>query len=40
MVRSDLPYQLPSGTHSGQLLMEAGFTEAQIKELLEEGTVA
>ncbi|WP_228555587.1 CaiB/BaiF CoA transferase family protein [Catenulispora pinisilvae] len=37
---SELPYRLPSGTHSRQLLLEAGFTEAEIKELLEEGTVA
>jgi alpha-methylacyl-CoA racemase len=40
MLRADKPYQLPSGTHSAQLLLEAGFTEAEIKELLEEGTVA
>lgn len=40
MVRSELPYQLPVGTHSAQVLGEAGFTEAEIKELLEEGTVA
>jgi hypothetical protein len=40
MVRSELPYRLPSGTHSAQLLLEAGFTEAEIKELLEEGTIA
>ena len=40
MLRSELPYQLPSGTHSRQLLVEAGFAEAEIKELLEEGTVA
>lgn len=40
MLRCELPYQLPSGTHSTQLLLEAGFAEAEIKELLEEGTVA
>jgi alpha-methylacyl-CoA racemase len=40
MLRCELPCQLPSGTHSTQLLLEAGFTEAEIKELLEEGTVA
>ncbi|WP_194914525.1 CaiB/BaiF CoA transferase family protein [Catenulispora rubra] len=40
MVRSELSYQLPAGTHSTQLLLEAGFTEAEIKELLAEGTVA
>jgi alpha-methylacyl-CoA racemase len=40
MVRSELPYQLPVGTHSAQVLGEAGFTVAEIKELLEEGTVA
>ncbi|NUP51282.1 MAG: CoA transferase [Catenulispora sp.] len=40
MLRPDLPYRLPAGTHSPELLLEAGFTEAEIKELLEEGTVA
>ncbi|WP_307856450.1 CaiB/BaiF CoA transferase family protein [Catenulispora pinistramenti] len=40
MARPELPYRLPSGTHSHRLLLEAGFTEAEIKELLEEGTVA
>lgn len=40
MLRAELPYQLPVGTHSAQVLGEAGFTEAEIKELLEEGTVA
>ncbi|MEY9895566.1 alpha-methylacyl-CoA racemase [Catenulispora sp. MAP5-51] len=40
MLRPELPYRLPAGTHSPELLLEAGFTEAEIKELLEEGTVA
>jgi hypothetical protein len=40
MLRPELPYHLPTGTHSPELLLEAGFTEAEIKELLEEGTVA
>lgn len=40
MVRTEGPCQLPSGTHSAQVLGEAGFTEAEIEELLEEGTVA
>lgn len=40
MLRPELPYHLPAGTHSPELLLEAGFTEAEIKELLEEGTVA
>ncbi|GAA1991811.1 CaiB/BaiF CoA-transferase family protein [Catenulispora subtropica] len=40
MVRSELPYRLPDGTHSAELLLESGFTEAEIKELLEEGSVA
>jgi len=39
-LRSELPYRLPSGTHSAQLLLEAGFTDREIAELLEEGTVA
>jgi alpha-methylacyl-CoA racemase len=40
MLRSEACYQLPSGTHTSELLREAGFTEAEIKELLEEGSVA
>ncbi|MEY9934834.1 alpha-methylacyl-CoA racemase [Catenulispora sp. GP43] len=40
MLRPELPNHLPAGTHSPELLLEAGFTEAEIKELLEEGTVA
>jgi alpha-methylacyl-CoA racemase len=40
MLGTEVPYRLPSGTHSTQLLGEAGFTEAEIKALLEEGTVA
>ena len=40
MLRPGLPYHLPTGTHTPELLLEAGFTEAEIKELLEEGTVA
>jgi alpha-methylacyl-CoA racemase len=43
MLRSELPYPLPDAahaTHSAELLLESGFTEAEIKELLEEGSVA
>ncbi|OLE25629.1 MAG: carnitine dehydratase [Catenulispora sp. 13_1_20CM_3_70_7] len=40
MHRSRLPYPLPDDTHSAELLREAGFTEAEIKDLVEEGTVA
>lgn len=40
MLRPETPYRLPAGTHSPEVLLEAGFTEAEIKELLEEGTVA
>ena len=40
MVRSEFPYRLPVGTQCEELLLEAGFTEAEIKELLEEGSVA
>ncbi|NUR58195.1 MAG: CoA transferase [Catenulispora sp.] len=40
MLRSELPYHLPVGTQSQELLLEAGFGEDEIKELLEEGSVA
>ncbi|MFL6112376.1 MAG: CaiB/BaiF CoA transferase family protein [Catenulispora sp.] len=40
MHRSELPYLLPDGTHSTELLQEAGFTEIEIKDLLAEGAVA
>ena len=41
MLRSERPYQLPVRHPTPtQLLPEAGFTEAEIKELLEEGAVA
>ncbi|NUR24331.1 MAG: CoA transferase [Catenulispora sp.] len=40
MHRSELPYRLPDGTHAMELLLESGFTEAEIKELMEEGSVA